>query len=165
MQRKFLLPGLLVAFLCLAASAALADHCKPVHVRLGEMTFREPGCIHNGEAYVWCADRPTMGTLKGTYYFYSRPELNGWDLEVEPGVLSDTDTWWLGVSHVLAVFDTNKGKVFAQECEIWHWGEEEGYGAHVSITGGTGKYENATGWMAFAGTLKGGIIIGEICTP
>ena len=154
---------MLVLLLSLVAATAMAEQCKPVHARLGEIVFSDPGCILDEVTYFWCAERPTKGTLKGTYRFYSAPELNGWDLEVPPDALGAS--WEIGVSYAISVFETKRGTLFTQETEVWHWGEAEGWGAHYSVTGGTGKYAGATGWMAAAGSYDSMTLVGELCKP
>ena len=77
MKRHFLYL-ILVLMLSLVAATAMAEKCKPAHAQLEEIVFDESGCILEEEFYFWCAERPTFSTLKGTYRFYSHPELNGW---------------------------------------------------------------------------------------
>jgi hypothetical protein len=154
---------ILVLMLSLVAATAMAEQCKPIHARLGEMVFYDPGCMLDGVTYYWCAERPTLGTLKGTYRFYSAPEVNGWDLEVPEGAIGAS--WWIGVSYAISVFETKKGTLFTQETNVWHYDEMEGWGAHSSITGGTGRYDGATGWLAAAGSWDSMALVGEICTP
>jgi len=149
--------------LSLMATAAMAEQCKAVHARLGEMVFYDPGCMLDGDTYYWCAERPTLGTLNGTYHFYSAPAFNGWDLEVPDGAIGAS--WWIGVSYAISVFETKKGTLFTQEAQVWHGNELEGWGSHFSVTGGTGHYDGATGWMASAGSWDSMALVGEICTP
>jgi len=162
MKRVFVF-SISVFVLSLVAATAMAEQCKPVHAQLGQMVFHEPGCVLDGMTYFWCAERPITGTLNGTYYFYSAPELNGWDLEVPEGAVGAS--WWIGVAYAISVFETQRGTLFTQETEVWHWGEEEGWGAHYSITGGTGHYAGASGWMASAGSWDVMPVVGEVCTP
>jgi len=162
MKRHFLY-SILVLALSLVAASAMAEQCKPVHARLGEIVISDPGCMLDGVTYYWCAERLSFGTINGTYRFYSAPELNGWDLEVPDGAIGPT--WWIGVSYAISVFETNGGTLFTQESEVWHWDELEGWGAHYSIKGGTGHYDGATGWMAAAGSYDSMVLVGEICTP
>ena len=84
-----------VLLLSLVAVTAMAEQCKPVHAQLGQMVFHDPGCVLDGVTYYWCAERPITGTLNGTYYFYSAPEFNGWDLEVPDGAMGAS--WWIVV--------------------------------------------------------------------
>ena len=162
MKRHFLY-SILVLMLSLVAATAVAEQCKPVHSRLGEMVFYDPGCMLNGVTYYWCAERPVFGTLNGTYRFYSAPAFNGWDLEVPDGAIGAS--WWIGVSYAISVLETKNGTLFTEEAQVWHWGEVEGWGSHFSITGGTGKYDGATGWMASAGSWDSMALVGKLCTP
>ena len=162
-MKKQIVCAVSVLMLSMVATAAMAEQCKAVYAQLGEMVFYDPGCMLDGVTFDWCAERPTLGTLNGTYRFYSAPELNGWDLEVPPDAIGAS--WSIGVSYAISVFETQTGTLFTQETEVWHWGEVEGWGAHFSITGGTGHYDGATGWLAAAGSWDSMVLVGEICTP
>lgn len=154
---------ILVIMLSLVAATAMAEKCKPVHAQFGEIVFDDPGCILDEVTYYWCAERLALGTLNGTYRFYSAPAFNGWDLEVPDGAIGGS--WWIGVSYAISVFETEKGNLFTEESQVWHWDELEGWGSHFSITGGTGHYDGATGWMASAGSYDSMVLVGEVCTP
>ena len=162
-MKRHLVYYISVLMLSLVAATAMAEQCKPVQARLGEMVFHDPGCMLDGVTYYWCAERPTLGTLNGTYRFYSAPAFNGWDLEVPDEAMGTS--WWIGVSYAISVLETQRGTLFTQEAQVWHWGEVEGWASHFSITGGTGHYDGATGWMASAGSWDSMALVGELCTP
>jgi len=162
-MQRLLVCSISILVLFLGAATAMADHCKAVHAQLGPIVLYEPGCELDGFTYYWCGERPATGTLNGTFRYYSAPELNGWDLEVPPGAMGES--WWIGVSHLISILETQKGTLFTQESQVWHWGEEEGWGSHSSITGGTGHYDGATGWLAAAGSYDLMVLVGEVCTP
>lgn len=162
-MKKQIVFAVSVLMLSLVATAAMAEQCKAVHARLGEMVFHDPGCMLDGATYYWCAERPTLGTLNGTYRFYSAPSFNGWDLEVPAESMGTS--WWIGVSYAISVFETSKGMLFTQEAQVWHGAELEGWGSHFSITGGTGRYDGATGWIASAGSWDSMALVGEVCMP
>ena len=63
--------------------------------------------------------------------------------------------------------DDGEGRQFFTlgECLQLAEGELEGWGSHFSITGGTGHYEGAMGWMASAGSWDSMALVGELCTP
>ena len=162
-MKKQIVNAVSVLLLSLVATAAMAEQCKAVHARMGDMIFHDPGCMLGGVTYYWCAERPSMGTLEGTYRLYSAPATNGWDLEVPTDAVGAS--WWMGVAYAISVFETPKGTLFTQETGVWHYDSVAGWGAHFSITGGTGHYNGATGWLAGAGSWDTMVLVGELCTP
>jgi hypothetical protein len=166
MKRHFLY-SILVLMLSLVAATAMAEQCKPVNGQLGAIdVFLEddPECKLDDMTFYYCIERPTLGTLAGRYRFYSAPWLNGWDLRVPRKSLGGV-RWWIGVSYAISVFETQQGTLFTQETGVWHYDAEVGLANHFNITGGTGHYDGATGWMAAAGTGYGMTLVGELCTP
>lgn len=69
----------------------------------------------------------------------------------------------------LSVFETRKGDIITQANEIVHLDVYFTYGAisgTALITGGTGDYEGATGWIGWVATeAGGGAVRGVVCTP
>ena len=158
---------MLVLMLSLVAARAMAEKCKPVHGKLGAVDVyleEDPECKLDDVTYYYCIERPTLGTLVGRKRFYSGPEINGWDLEVPDDSLGGA-SWWIGVSYAISVFETRRGTLFTQETGVWHWGADAGWSTHSNITGGTGHYDGATGWIAAAGTGYSMVLVGELCTP
>ncbi len=138
-----------------------AVSCKPVHGFIGSFNSLE-SCVHEGHFYEWCADFPVWGTLNGTLWYYTQPEMNR-EFDVPEGMLAES--WSFVVASAVVVYHTKKGKIFAQDNALWHsaaLGPE--FAEFEQITGGTGQYEGATGWIAMAGGDVA-IMTGEICTP
>jgi len=151
--------------LCLATSATADQVCKDVrsHFRLGEITVPNGGDCN--VSYKTGFDGCLSGKLRGTLRGVSHSGWNNADIE---SILGDTATAWL----VFEEFVTNKGTI-----NVTHHGmylndpvAARGYGAVLLVTGGTGEYENATGWMVravdfgdFTDGDGGGRLTGEIC--
>lgn len=114
--------------------------------------------------FYYCIERPTFGTLAGRKYLYSPPLLNGWDLEVPSTSLGGVQ-WEMQATYAITVFETPKGTLFMQESGVFHWDTSGGWATHSNITGGTGHYDGATGWVAAAGTWISMTLVGELCTP
>jgi hypothetical protein len=164
-MKKQVFVGLLVLILCLAASSATAGDCKKIIAVVGATTFLNE-CSYGGEDYIWCAEMPVTGNLRGTWHFYGRPDFNGFDLTV-PDVLG-IPGWNLWVVWSISVFETRKGDIITEENEILNHDVYFTHGALSSmavVIGGTGKYDGATGWLGAVLTEgEGGVLRGEICT-
>jgi len=135
--------------------------CQPVHGFIGEFISLEP-CMYQGHFYEWCADFPIWGTLTGTLHYYTIPEMNR-EFEVPQGALGES--WSFVVASAVVVIETKKGKVFAQDNALWHSSAVgPQFVEYEHITGGTDRYEGATGWIGIAGA-EVALMTGEICTP
>ena len=156
-----------VAVLLLMASATMADECKPVHVRIGPSTYLDP-CTYEGVDYLFCIDAPIKGTFNGIWHYYGE----GDQIEAYPD--EPYSSLWAGWA--LDVIETNRGTIYAQDNWMWNLSvfDLEGTKAGLPmvtisvITGGTGDYHGASGWIAMilddTGSWKG-FMKGEICTP
>ena len=76
----------------------------------------------------------------------------------------------LFVSWFMFKIVTNQGEIWAQAVEIIHSGAfflEGTLAGTFWVVGGTGAYEEATGWMGHVWDPRrnGSNVIGEICTP
>jgi len=154
----------------LRESAATGVKCQPVRGHTDEGTFLDR-CVYQGHEYAWCVDVIVWGTLTGTYHYYGNPETE-YALAVPPGALGEN--WLFGATSALAVFETKKGEIFAQENVLFHYDAPSSLVELLVITGGTGHYEGATGWMSLItdfGYPQGSapdlftILTGVICTP
>ena len=155
---------LVIIVLCFSVSSFVwGETCKQVFANLGEPgpILFDPDC--NG----WenCRSTDVMGTLNGVITDYSNISELIW--------LDDTV---VGLNE--AVIETSHGKIYLDVRAIIYWGAPDGGAANANVTGGTGRYEGATGWLAYvtwAGSEDracwlscedgGGLIRGEICLP
>jgi hypothetical protein len=171
------LAAVLTVVFCLLAAVTAADWCRPVHVRTGPAVYLPP-CELDGTLYDICIETPTRGTLNGVWHLYG--VVNNWvdfpgpcidscgdaaPAPMPPGYAGIEAGWGLDV------YETKGGEVWADDAWLFQWGAYFFQGKAVftsvsSITGGTGMYEGATGWIGFVGSeVEGGVIKGEICTP
>jgi hypothetical protein len=175
MKRPWLVP-VLILMCSLIASGVLADPtCKKIQAPVGPETMIEEGCSYDGEFYPWCFERGLRGNLRGTWTSYGRgpdsaPLDNGWFLIVPDGLAGNTG-WPLFTLWNLAVIQTHKGEIIAQETTVvdiqsFFVDEYGTFSSTMRIIGGTGGYEGATGWLGAVTTIgEGGAIRGLICTP
>ena len=157
----------LIVVVCLTASQATAGDCKKVIANIGLSDYVGP-CTYNGVEYTWCIDTTVTGNLKGTWHVFGNPDANYYELMVpegSPGIPS----WGFLVTWNVSVFETKKGNVFAQADEIIILDVFDAFGAFSGtalVTGGTGDYEGASGWLGWvASEADGGVLQGMICTP
>ena len=168
MKRTITCNALLIIGLCLVASAAMADQCKPINARVGESTYYTCPEAEEGETqYLWCIDAQVTGTINGTWHYYG----DGGQVEAYPG--DPYSSLWSGWA--LDVFETKGGMIYAQDTWLWNLdAAEAGYKAGLpmvtisNINGGTGPYEEASGWIGMILDDTGawrGFMKGEICIP
>jgi len=151
-------------------SAATGVLCQPVHGHHGA-TLSFEACEYQGVEYEWCLELPIWGTLNGIWHYYGNPA-TVYRLEAPEEVLGEG--WLFGASSALAVFETNRGNVFAHENSLWHRPGPLLYTEYFTFTGGTGHYEGATGRMGIISdvahpqgneTVETGVLFGVVCTP
>lgn len=157
----------LILVVCLMVSHATAGDCKKVIANVGLSEYLDP-CTYNGVEYLWCIDTPVTGNLKGTWHIFANPDFNAWDLTVPTGI-PGIPSWELYVTWNLSVVETKKGEIIAQANEILNLDVFDNFGAisgMVFVTGRTGDYEGASGWIGWvASETGGGVLQGLICTP
>ena len=168
-MRKLLLMVFVVTTLCLVSSGAVADECKQVFARGGGGDFYS-GCSYDGVEYLWCADIPMQGNLRGTWHIYSSPEWNGWETLTVPDDALGIDGWDVWGFWNLSVFETKHGELLTQGNDFLNLNAYFTYGVFSStffVIDGKGEFEGATGWLGGVGNeLTGlGILWGEVCTP
>lgn len=157
MLKKSVIVALVVCFvLCLSGGTLVAGkYCKRVNANIetGPILFDPaPEC----EGYDICQAVYLSGTPNGTMWTF----LN-WD-----GFIEWADGTIINVS--VSVIETAHGELFLEDRAIFAPDAPEGFALHSNVTGGTGRYEGATGWLAYylewaAGNE--GIMRGEICVP
>jgi hypothetical protein len=156
--------ALLAVVLLLPSAAAFGGECKPVHARIGPATYLDP-CEYSGIEFFYCIDTPLRGTFRGTWHYYAEED-NG--VLPEPGdPYSPFIAGW-----ALGLIETNKGEVFLQDNYLWNLNaisaDHVPFVSAINITGGSGKYEGASGWLGVIADDSGnwrGFMKGVICTP
>ena len=150
----------------LLTGAAIAGDCKPINARAGAAVYLDP-CVYRDLPYEFCIDTPINGTINGVWHYYG-PADNVFFVDEPPGVPNYSG---MAAGWALEVLSANDGEVWAQSAYVFHYdtwslAQDFVYSSTSYITGGTGKYEGATGWYGFVGSeIRGGLIHGEICTP
>lgn len=149
--------------LCLVASATIASECKPINIRIGPSVDLGP-CTFQDIDFESCVEAPIRGTLKGTYSSYLAT--------FGEFVPLDAPYASLAYGWALAVIDTNRGQIDAQEDWLINVNTitaDVPFVSHLSITGGTDDYEGASGWIGVIAVDVGGEwrgwMRGEVCTP
>ena len=156
MNHKNLFVGMsvsLVLFL-LATTAVFGEKCKQVvvhHVDVGPILLGPENC----SGYDLCVTSKISGTFNGTI--------------TEAGNFVDTyylvDAAYAYTMH--GVIETKQGEIFFVERSIADYEAPDGFGVHINVLGGSGRYEGATGWMAYFGNFEGTFnrFGGEVCWP
>lgn len=155
MSHKNLIFGISVVVLCLFVTTPVwGENCKRINtkfLRVGEILW-DPEC--NG--YDACRSFELKGTPNGVYTFYAN---------FDTMTPYEDETTFVFVDDV--VIETEHGEIFAEERVIRHKGAPDGPVIHANITGGTGRYEGATGWYGVISWSVGeeGYLDGEMCYP
>ena len=156
MSNRRLIVGIaMLVVLCLFASTAVwGEKCKRVNATMeaGPILF-DPDC----DGFDVCQSADLMGTPNGVYTAF----LN-WD-----GIIEVDETTIVNIN--ISTIETNHGELFLDERLIFHTEALNGFAVHSNVTGGTGKYEGAIGWMVsyleFTEKKSTGLLRGEICFP
>jgi hypothetical protein len=132
-------------------------------------TYEGPG---GPRTDMFCIVQPVLGTLTGTWYAYL-PTPN--TITVTPA--EQTDPVWRPGKSMMAgwyysVYKTKRGTIYAEASVVAHselMPPEAPYFTFSEfdrITGGTGKYKDATGWIGvFGDEANGGPMGGKVCLP
>jgi hypothetical protein len=154
MNHKNLLIGISVfVVICLVFSTvALGKDCKRINARAGKVGEERyaPDC----GGYDVCQSVQLKGTPNGVYTYYAN-----WDTFF-PYV---DDTTLVFADDV--IIETNHGEIFVEERGVIHLNAPGGLVIHANITGGTGRYQGATGWWGNVGSSQRSTLEGEICYP
>ena len=154
MSNRRLIVGIaMLVVLCLFASTAVwGEKCKKVNSR-----HLEPGTIlygpENCDGYDGCVTSKISGTFNGTL--------------TERFNFADSyhliDDAWAFTNY--GVIETKQGELFFRERSMADFEAPDGFVVHINVTGGTGRYEGATGWMAYFDNFAGNSTTwgGEVC--
>ena len=138
--------------------------CKPVNVHMRDY-WEYAGSDACGQKD-WCGEARLIGTINGLFF------ASGMDSDVEYPSFGDSHVW-----KGQYTIETKQGEIFTTAVGIQSWetfyigGVGTNQESHV-VTGGTGRYEGATGYLLlnyvffppdfFPGT---GEMSGQVCWP
>lgn len=165
--------SLIVFFaLLLVFPAAFADEkCQRIRGQAEFVGFEEP-CHFDGTEYAFCIVAETRGTLKGTWVSYFQEdwtvlleELEGLPIPTPPGAFESL------YNREFDVFTSRRGEIWGESQYVFDLRVVEsggGTAVPVIITGGSGKYEDAYGWITPIVTnadLTTFSMHGRVCRP
>jgi hypothetical protein len=155
---------LIFGALFMAENALAQSKCKTVEVHMNN--YWEFAGIDACGVAGWCGEGRIVGTLNGSFFG------SGLDLDIEYPSFGDSHVW-----RGQYTFDTNHGEIFTTTTGVQYWqtffagGVATNQESHA-VTGGTGRYERATGYFLvnlefvppdfFPGT---GEMTGQVCWP
>lgn len=142
------------------ASPARAGDCKPVYGFYSSQAFFPPQCPAD-----FCTAGDLVGGIQATYGFVATRFVPAAPLDPADPALAAV-VFYVGESDVA----TKRGDhVYATDAGVIDQGATGKQAALLVITGGTGAYEGATGYLQLRGTLGPdgrvtGDYLGELCT-
>jgi hypothetical protein len=159
-------------------SGLAGEKCLPVAAFFGASayhpasdcpTYDGPGGPRND---LDCVVAPVLGTLAGTWTVYF-PSPN--TITVTPAA-EPAPVWREGkfmmAGWYYGVYETRRGKIFAEATWVGHSelippdAPYYTFSEFDRITGGTGRYKGATGWIGgFGDEANGGPMGGKVCLP
>ena len=155
MSHKNLLVGISVlVMLCVLATPVWGEKCKKVvihHLDAGPILWGPENC----GGYDGCATSKISGTFNGTL----TESFNDADAV---HVVDDTYAFTN-----YGVIETAQGELYFVERSIADFAAPDGFAVHMNVSGGTGRYEGATGWMGSFDNFEGTAtrMGGEVCWP
>jgi hypothetical protein len=146
--------SVLVVLCVLATTPAWAEKCKQVTIAHGKIISWLEG-PENCDGYDGCVTLEVSGTFNGTL-------TESW---FDADAVHVVDATWTFTNY--AVIETPHGKIYFLERSIADFAAPNGFAFHANVTGGTGRYEGATGWLGAFDSFEGGAgrTGGEVCWP
>jgi hypothetical protein len=166
---------LLIFTLLLAFPIALAangdDQCRNMngHGVFGDDAFQAP-CEFDGTGYDFCFVSKMRGTINGTMVEYFQ---DGWVIlleELDLGVPTPPEAIESWYNREFAVLTSKQGMIWGEaqyvvDVRLYDMG---GFAIPMTVTGGTGMYEEAFGWVTWTftdSTLSKFSYDGRVCGP
>ena len=149
-----------------AQSSPDGVQCQSIHGRIVLVSF-EVDCSFEGVDYMWCFGYEMKGKAKGTWQVFIK---TGW-ADVSVNSLVDTidgsANLWYREDEVL---ELRRGRIngsaqYTVDTRLWDIGGTVPIA--VVITGGTGIYQDASGWMLSTSQdfFTTSDVTGEVCGP
>ena len=141
--------ALILLVLGLAGAAAADQKCRKVRGNIEALSeLWEDPAVCNG--FEFCQYAEVTGTVNGLWWVFGNWE----DIEEVAGGEGV-------VNHLVSVMETKLGDLYADDMELGNLNAPDGWVFHHAITGGTRRYEGASGWLSWE-TYRGKMG-GEIC--
>jgi len=170
---KFIRNILLLSIICLLnAPVAFAgddgDQCRNINGSAFVQGFPET-CEFNGDVYWFCISQRIRGSINGTWISYIQED---WGVPLEaPDFPIPDGTPFVEYARELEVFSSKQGMVWGDTQFVIDFRAFDvggGVSLPIIVTGGTGIYEDAQGWItatALDKDLEKFSIQGRICGP
>jgi hypothetical protein len=144
------------------------DQCRNIN---GNATVQgnQDTCEFNGDVYLFCISQRIRGSINGTWVSYIQED---WGVPLEAPAFPIPDgTPFVEYARELEVFNSKQGMVWGDsQFVIDYRAFESGGGVSLPIivTGGTGIYEDAQGWITATvldDVFEDFSIQGRVCGP
>ena len=161
-MRKLLLAALLLA-IPMALAANGDDQCRNMNGH-GDYAFASESCEFDGTTYWVCFGYKTRGTINGYFVEHFQEDWYFADLGSLP---APYPSFYV---REFSVLYAKQGMIWGEAQYIFDWRNfyTGGVAVPIMITGGTGMYEGAYGWITFTVTdasLEKLSYDGRVCGP
>ena len=167
MKRLVILLALLLVFPAAFAGNG-GDNCRNINAH-ATLVDEGPGCEFDSTTYDYCYIQKTKGNLNGSWVSYVMWD---WGVTLESlGVQTPPEAGESWYNRELEVFTTKHGMVWGDAQFVFDlraFDSDGGPAIPTIVTGGTGMYEDAYGWITAIytdGTLSNWRIYGRVCGP
>ena len=171
MISKFIFTVTALLFAFAGSTVAIADShavgCQKIFAKAKVDPNYISDCEFDGTDYSFCIAGDLKGSLKGTWVSYLQDE---WVIESSVAGLPEPVEFYSNYGREFEVFTSTKGNIYGDAHYIFDYrlfDTGAKFPLPVFITGGTGRYEGASGWMIvlFNTDLDKARISGEVCGP
>jgi len=165
MKQFILLLALLLVF-PVAAVANGEDQCRNIKAQ-ASLLDEHFDCEYGGTDYDYCYISKIQGNFKGLWTTYV--QFSWYEILEDLGVQTGTAESWY--NREFEVFTTKQGTVWGDAQFVFddrYFQSNGGTAIPTMITGGTGIYADATGWITLIytdGTIANWRVYGRVCGP
>ena len=167
MKQLLVLLAMLLVFPVAVADDG-GDNCRNINAH-ASLVGVGPDCEYNSTTYDYCYSQKVKGNLNGSWVSYVMWD---WGVMLESlGVQTPPEAGESWYNRELEVFTTKHGMVWGDAQFVFDFRAFDlggGPAIPTMVTGGTGMYEDASGWITAIytdGTLSNWRIYGRVCGP
>ena len=166
MKQLILLLTLLLVF-PIASVANGEDPCRNINAH-ATLVGEGPACEYNSTTYDYCYIQKVRGNLNGSWVSYLMWD---WNVTLESLVQTPPEAGESWYNRELEVFTTKHGMVWGESQFVFDLRAFDSFGGvaiPTIVTGGTGIYEDAQGWITATGTdsdFTKFSVQGRVCGP